>query len=89
MNEKLDTIFEAARLAPSAKNLQDWRFIVVTDKAGKGKLAQAAGGQKFVAHVPISKNGFSKNGMNDIPIPKTGSLKNSTSYQFLEIENTR
>ncbi|UCF00523.1 MAG: nitroreductase family protein, partial [Planctomycetota bacterium] len=27
--EKLDQIFEAARLAPSAKNLQDWRFVVV------------------------------------------------------------
>ena len=30
--EKLAQIFEAARLAPSAKNLQDWRFVVVTDK---------------------------------------------------------
>jgi hypothetical protein len=25
---KLESIFEAARLAPSAKNLQDWRFVV-------------------------------------------------------------
>jgi nitroreductase len=24
--QKLDQILEAARLAPSAKNLQDWRF---------------------------------------------------------------
>lgn len=31
-NEKLERIFEAARLAPSAKNLQDWRFVLVTDK---------------------------------------------------------
>ena len=30
---KLDEIFEAARLAPSAKNFQDWRFVVVTEKA--------------------------------------------------------
>ena len=37
--EKLDTIFEAARLAPSAKNLQDWRFIVVTEKETKSKVA--------------------------------------------------
>ena len=29
--EKLDEIFEAARLAPSARNLQDWRFVVVKD----------------------------------------------------------
>ena len=27
--EKLDSILEAARLAPSASNRQEWRFIVV------------------------------------------------------------
>ena len=37
--EKLAQIFEAARLAPSAKNLQDWRFIAVTDKETKRKVA--------------------------------------------------
>jgi len=37
--EKLDKILEAARLAPSAKNLQDWRFIVVTDKEMKTEVA--------------------------------------------------
>jgi len=38
--EKLDIIFEAARLAPSAKNTQDWRFVVVTDKQIKRKVAE-------------------------------------------------
>ena len=37
--EKLDLIFQAARLAPSAKNLQDWRFVVVTDPDKKKQLA--------------------------------------------------
>jgi len=37
--EKLDQIFEAARQAPSAKNLQDWRFVVVMDKAIKQRVA--------------------------------------------------
>ncbi len=37
--DKLDKIFEAARLAPSAKNLQDWRFVVVTEKATKAGVA--------------------------------------------------
>jgi nitroreductase len=37
---KLDQIFEAARQAPSAKNLQDWRFVVVTDKTNKQKVAE-------------------------------------------------
>jgi nitroreductase len=37
--DKLDCILEAARLAPSARNTQDWRFVVVTDKAIKSKVA--------------------------------------------------
>jgi len=37
--EKLAKIFEAARLAPSARNLQDWRFVVVTDKGKKREVA--------------------------------------------------
>ncbi len=39
--EKLDQIFEAARLAPSAKNLQDWRFVVVTDSEKRKQVASA------------------------------------------------
>jgi nitroreductase len=39
--EKLDQIFEAARLAPSAMNKQDWRFVVVTDKIMRQKVAKA------------------------------------------------
>ncbi len=38
---KLDQIFEAARLAPSAKNIQDWRFVVVTDKEKKQQVAES------------------------------------------------
>jgi nitroreductase len=38
--EKLDTILEAARLAPSAKNTQDWRFVVVTDGEIKRQVAE-------------------------------------------------
>jgi len=37
--EKLDQLFEAARLAPSAKNLQDWRFVAVTKKEIRQKIA--------------------------------------------------
>ena len=37
--DKLDCILEAAWLAPSARNTQDWRFVVVTDKGIKGRVA--------------------------------------------------
>ena len=43
--DKLDQIFEAARQAPSAKNLQDWRFVVVTDKKVKQQVAGCANHQ--------------------------------------------
>jgi nitroreductase len=46
--EKLDRVLDAARLAPSAKNQQDWRFVVVTDADTKAQLAEAANNQKFV-----------------------------------------
>jgi len=49
--EKLESIFEAARLAPSAKNLQDWRFVAVTDKETKRKIAQAANNQTFLQNA--------------------------------------
>jgi nitroreductase len=51
--EKLEQIFHAAQLAPSAKNLQDWRFVVVTDKENKHKLVEAANNQKFLENAGV------------------------------------
>ncbi|HOK66770.1 MAG TPA: nitroreductase family protein [Anaerohalosphaeraceae bacterium] len=51
--EKLMRILEAARLAPSARNLQDWRFVVVTEEQKRRELAQAAYNQAFVAQAPV------------------------------------
>ena len=51
--EKLECILNAARLAPSAKNLQDWRFVVVTDGQKRRRLAEAANNQMFVAQAPV------------------------------------
>ena len=48
-SDTLDRILEAARLAPSAKNLQDWRFVVVTEPEKRARLAEAANNQKFLA----------------------------------------
>ncbi len=51
--EALTRILEAARLAPSANNLQECRFIVVTDKKKRQRLSAAAFGQKFVGQAPV------------------------------------
>ena len=51
--EKLLAVLEAGRLAPSARNMQDWRFIVVRDAATRQRLAEAARDQQFVGQAPV------------------------------------
>lgn len=51
--EKLSLILEAGRLAPSASNRQEWKFIVVRDKNTREKLSIAAHQQKFVGEAPV------------------------------------
>ncbi|MEO0068345.1 MAG: nitroreductase family protein [candidate division WOR-3 bacterium] len=51
--EVLRRILEAARLAPSAKNYQPWRFIVVTDEKIRQELVPACRGQSFIAQAPV------------------------------------
>ncbi len=52
--EKLNTILEAGRLAPSASNRQEWRFVIVRGLEAREKLAEAAGGQVFVRQAPLA-----------------------------------
>ena len=49
----LHSVLEAGRLAPSAKNRQESRFIVVKDPKLRSKLAEAAKGQIFVGTAPV------------------------------------
>jgi nitroreductase len=49
--EKIEEVIEAARLAPSAGNRQEWRFVAVTDPAKRTKLAHEAAGQAFVGEA--------------------------------------
>jgi len=52
-DHELHHVLEAARLAPSASNKQDWRFVVVKDHGARQKLMVAANNQKFVGEAPI------------------------------------
>lgn len=51
--ETLRSVLEAARLAPSASNRQEWRFIVVQDKDTRQRLMKAAKNQTFVGQAPV------------------------------------
>ncbi|MBN1369745.1 MAG: nitroreductase family protein [Dehalococcoidaceae bacterium] len=49
----LNQVLEAARLAPSANNRQEWKFVVVREKAMRQRLAEAANRQTFIAQAPV------------------------------------
>lgn len=55
--EKLDYVLECARLAPSWKNMQCWRFIVVDSAEGRAAIAASMGeknpGRKALTSAPI------------------------------------
>jgi nitroreductase len=54
VNERLvDQILELATHAPSAGDVQEWRFILVRDAEQRKKLAIAALRQEFVAEAPL------------------------------------
>ena len=52
-DQKLKEVLEAGRLALSASNRQEWRYIVVKDKNTREKLCETAGNQSSVAEAPI------------------------------------
>ncbi len=52
-DEVLDRVLEAMLLAPSAKNAQPWRFVVVRDAAARKALVPVCRNQKFIAEAPL------------------------------------
>jgi nitroreductase len=52
-DEQLMKVLEAARLAPSSSNRQEWRFIVVRDESRRHRIAEAANHQTWIATAPV------------------------------------
>lgn len=51
--QEVEKLLEAARLAPSAGNIQPWEFVVVRKAYAKRRLAEAALDQYFIAEAPV------------------------------------
>lgn len=52
-DNKLQLVLGAGRLAPSASNRQEWRFVIVRDPETRQRLVDAARGQQFVGEAPV------------------------------------
>lgn len=51
--EKVGNVLDAGRMAPSAGNLQDWKFILITDEKMRQEIAKACVEQYWIATAPI------------------------------------
>lgn len=50
--ETIEKIVNAGRLAPTARNVQPWEFVVVTDAAKRAQIAAVTEYGKFIADAP-------------------------------------
>ncbi len=51
VEEKIRKLLEAARLAPSAANKQNWKFIIISNEATRKRLVAACNNQSFVSNA--------------------------------------
>jgi nitroreductase len=72
--DKLERILDAARLAPSGKNGQPWRFIVVKNAKTRARLVDACKGQVFIGEAPVV---IAACGIEDLAYQKMGGYWNS------------
>ena len=85
--DKLQRVLEAARLAPSASNRQNWHFIVVRDAGLRARLTREAIRQPFVGQAPLIlvACGMAPEGVMTCGQPRyTVDLSIATSFMILE-----
>jgi nitroreductase len=86
-DDKIDKIIESARIAPSAANRQEWKFLVVKDQKTRDKLVEACNGQNFVAQAPVSIVACSTESERKMPCGQyayTVDLSIALSFMILE-----
>ena len=76
--EALSTVLEAARLAPSAGNRQEYKFVVVKDEKLRQDLVPACNNQSFVGQAPVVIVGCALN-------PKRRYAFVAVSYTHLDV----
>jgi len=56
----IEDLVDCARLAPTARNVQPWEFVVVTDDEYRRRLADLTDHGKFIADAPVCIAIFSR-----------------------------
>lgn len=90
--EKLNSIFEAARWAPSAANWQPWRFVYTQTPEEQAKLLSVLneGNQEWCQNVPVFVAVISKTTRNEQGDPNLfHAFDTGTAWGFLALEAHR
>ncbi len=53
-DEIVKRLLQAARLAPSSRNLQPWHFVVIRDRQTLAEIGSIASSGRFVADAPLA-----------------------------------
>jgi len=51
--DDVSKLLEAGKSAPSSGNIQNWKFVVVKDKAARIEIAEYCGNQLWIAKAPV------------------------------------
>lgn len=78
-DEVLKRLKDVLRFAPSACNLQPWKFIFVTDNNLKTELSRLANNQSFIVEAPLIVIGC---GYPDKAYKRMGGYKNSVDIDI-------
>lgn len=78
----LDELLEAARLAPSGGNGQNWCFGIIKDDVTKTELSKAAGNQCWIAEAPvvIACCAILEHDLSQLPEDDFGLIVNKTRF---------
>ena len=90
--EKLNAILEAARWAPSAANLQPWRFVIVEKNEDKERFLSFVNENNvaWCQHAPILAAIISKTIRNEEGAPNTThAFDTGTAWGYLTLEAAR
>ncbi|ABB12083.1 nitroreductase family protein [Burkholderia lata] len=80
-DHQIDELIQLATTAPSAFNLQNWKFVAVRSAAGKAKLLPLAYGQQKVADAAVT---FIVCGTLEPHVTLPGALKPSVEHGILD-----
>ena len=53
-SDEISKILESALLSPTSYNIQNWRFVTVTDQKLKDKLSELSHGQRHVSEASLA-----------------------------------